>query len=197
MHSKWRGSQEWRRMGMPLTTGSEEACKLYDAIVTQYAGWYDDPSVGGMGGTLSKLAAADPNFVMGQVVTNGLEALGTGRSVKLDSSFKADIDRMVQLAKGAGLTERERKHASAVALFADGYILGMHAFGLEEMNMYALAEEAARKALDLNPLDGWATHSICHVMEMTGRQQEGIKMMEETDKNWTVSVYEKTFYNGL
>ncbi|GFN98430.1 tetratricopeptide repeat protein 38-like [Plakobranchus ocellatus] len=78
-----------------------------------------------------------------------------------------------------------------------GYILGMHAFGLEEMNMYALAEEAARKALDLNPRDGWATHSICHVMEMTGRQQEGIKMMEETDKNWTVSVYEKIFYNGL
>ncbi|RUS88885.1 hypothetical protein EGW08_003324 [Elysia chlorotica] len=45
--------------------------------------------------------------------------------------------------------------------------------------------ELYRKALDINPRDAWSTHALCHVMEMTGRQQEGIHMMKDTDQFWT------------
>src|SRR3712207_2008602 len=40
-----------------------------------------------------------------------------------------------------------------------GFILGMHAFGLEESGDYAAAEEAGRKALTLDRQDGWAAHA--------------------------------------
>src|SRR5690606_15235043 len=43
-----------------------------------------------------------------------------------------------------------------------GYILGMHAFGLEETNLYARAEETGRLALALEPRDPWAVHAVAH-----------------------------------
>jgi tetratricopeptide (TPR) repeat protein len=51
------------------------------------------------------------------------------------------------------------------------YVLGMHAFGLEECNQYPQAEEAARQALALQPKDGWAVHAGAHVMEMQGHRR--------------------------
>jgi tetratricopeptide (TPR) repeat protein len=65
-----------------------------------------------------------------------------------------------------------------------GYLLGMHAFGLEEMGDYGRAEERARKALDLNPRDPWAVHAAAHVMEMQGRQADGIKFMTSRIGDW-------------
>ncbi|MGH7307696.1 MAG: tetratricopeptide repeat protein, partial [Candidatus Rokuibacteriota bacterium] len=64
------------------------------------------------------------------------------------------------------------------------YILGMHAFGLEECNQYPEAEETARRALTLQPKDGWAVHAAVHVMEMQGRIDEGIGWLESREADW-------------
>lgn len=64
------------------------------------------------------------------------------------------------------------------------YILGMHAFGLEECNQYADAEAAGRKALAFQPKDGWAVHAVAHVMEMQGRIDEGIDWFETREADW-------------
>lgn len=64
------------------------------------------------------------------------------------------------------------------------YVLGMHAFGLEEMNQYAEAEEAANAALAIEPKDGWAIHAGAHVMEMTGLIAEGIVWLEDREQDW-------------
>jgi tetratricopeptide (TPR) repeat protein len=64
------------------------------------------------------------------------------------------------------------------------YILGMHAFGLEECNQYAQAEDAGRRALALEPKDGWAVHAVTHVMEMQGRIDEGIAWLEAREGDW-------------
>ncbi len=64
------------------------------------------------------------------------------------------------------------------------YLLGMHAFGLEECNQYADAEAAGRLALELQPRDGWAVHAVTHVMEMTGRIDEGIAWLEDRRSDW-------------
>src|SRR3546814_17887930 len=50
----------------------------------------------------------------------------------------------------------------------------MHAFGLEETNLYGRAEEAGRRALALNPRDPWAVQAVTHVMEMESRLADGI-----------------------
>jgi tetratricopeptide (TPR) repeat protein len=64
------------------------------------------------------------------------------------------------------------------------YVLGMHAFGLEECNQYADAERTARRALDLQPKDGWAVHAVAHVLEMQGRVDEGIAWIRSREADW-------------
>ncbi|HEX6268562.1 MAG TPA: tetratricopeptide repeat protein [Burkholderiales bacterium] len=64
------------------------------------------------------------------------------------------------------------------------YLLGMHAFGLEEMNQYAEAEATGRRALELQRKDGWALHAVTHVMEMQGRVDEGIAWLETRQDDW-------------
>ncbi|HUT48435.1 MAG TPA: tetratricopeptide repeat protein [Alphaproteobacteria bacterium] len=66
-----------------------------------------------------------------------------------------------------------------------GYLLGMHAFGLEEMNEFARAEEAGRKAVAHFKGDAWAVHAVAHAMEMQGRTDDGISWMETQAKNWS------------
>ena len=64
------------------------------------------------------------------------------------------------------------------------YVLGMHAFGLEEMNQYPEAEATARRALAMQPRDGWAVHAAVHVMEMQGRIGEGIDFLVSREPDW-------------
>jgi len=66
-----------------------------------------------------------------------------------------------------------------------GYVLGMHAFGLEEMNMFGLAEATGRAALELNPRDPWAVHAVAHVMEMQGRAEDGVKWLRARTHDWS------------
>ncbi len=64
------------------------------------------------------------------------------------------------------------------------YVLGMHAFGLEEMNQYPEAEDTAMRALAIERHDGWAVHAATHVMEMQGRIGEGIALLESREVDW-------------
>ena len=64
-------------------------------------------------------------------------------------------------------------------------VLSMHAFALEECGDYGPAEELARRALELEPLDLRAHHAVAHVMEMQGRFDEGVRWMGERSRWWT------------
>lgn len=65
-----------------------------------------------------------------------------------------------------------------------GYLLGMHAFGLEECREYARAEAAGREAVALDPQDGWGVHAVAHVMELRGRAAEGAALLQDTAPGW-------------
>jgi len=64
-------------------------------------------------------------------------------------------------------------------------VLGMQAFGLEEMGDYATAEAAGREALTLERRDAWAHHAVAHVMEMQGRANDGIAWMRADPDAWS------------
>ena len=64
-------------------------------------------------------------------------------------------------------------------------LLGMHAFGLEECGDYARAERQGRRAVELDARDSWAQHAVAHVLEMQGRQADGIAWMRAAPDNWT------------
>jgi hypothetical protein len=60
----------------------------------------------------------------------------------------------------------------------------MHAFGLEETNLFGAAEETGRRALAIDPRDPWAIHAVAHVMEMQGRQEDGIAWLASRTRDW-------------
>lgn len=64
-----------------------------------------------------------------------------------------------------------------------GYVHGCHAFALEEQGFYADAERAGRRAVSLSPRDAWGRHAVAHVLEMTGRADEGIAWLGD-GRNW-------------
>ncbi|XP_074247406.1 tetratricopeptide repeat protein 38 isoform X1 [Saimiri boliviensis] len=115
-----RDCQAWKDARLPLSTTSNEACKLFDATLTQYVKWTNDKSLGGIEGCLSKLKAADPTFAMGHAISNGLVLIGTGSSVKLDKELDLAVKTMVEISRTQPLTRREQLHVSAVETFAKG-----------------------------------------------------------------------------
>lgn len=65
-----------------------------------------------------------------------------------------------------------------------GFVLGMHAFGLEETGDYDRAEVTGRLAIGINPRDPWAVHAVAHVMEMQGRATDGIGWLGGSSRHW-------------
>lgn len=60
-----------------------------------------------------------------------------------------------------------------------GHFLSAHAFAMEEVGQYAVAERCARAALAIQPQDLWALHGLAHVFEMQGRVREGIEQLSD------------------
>ncbi|SIS56922.1 tetratricopeptide repeat protein [Paracoccus saliphilus] len=67
---------------------------------------------------------------------------------------------------------------------AKGYLLGCHAFTLEETGEYARAERAGMRAVELAPSDAWGLHAVAHVYDSTGRAQEGLDWLHGREASW-------------
>ena len=65
-----------------------------------------------------------------------------------------------------------------------GTLLAFHGFGAEEAGDYARAEDESRAAAELEPLSFWPHHTVAHVMEMTGRPEDGLGWMAAREALW-------------
>jgi tetratricopeptide (TPR) repeat protein len=89
-----------------------------------------------------------------------------------------------------GRTQALRAVTSAVLPAWDdsvpGYasVLGMHAFALEETGNHIGAEAIGREAVERNPNDLWAIHSVAHVLETQGRSAEGVTWLDYPTDAW-------------
>ena len=99
------------------------------------------------------------------------------------------VGHQLDFFRGEARMLRDRIARALPAWSADvpGYhaVLGMHAFGLEETGDYAAAERCGRAAVALEGRDAWAQHAVAHVMEMQGRQPEGISWMTANPDGWS------------
>ena len=103
-------------------------------------------------------------------------------------AFTVQIAHLMDFFRGDALNLRNRISRVLPEWDASvpgySYVLGMHAFGLEEMNQYPEAEATARRALAMQPRDGWAVHATVHVMERQGRSDEGIDFLVSREPEW-------------
>ncbi len=65
-----------------------------------------------------------------------------------------------------------------------GYILGCHAFALEETGDYQDAEQAGLEGLIHAPDDAWGLHAVAHVYDMTAKPDAGITLIESHASAW-------------
>lgn len=90
------------------------------------------------------------------------------------------------LGDGVGM----RKSIEAVLpTYADdhpgrGYLLGCHAFALEETGEYARAALTGRAALTLASDDAWGLHAVAHVHDMTADARGGLDWLEGREEAW-------------
>ena len=66
------------------------------------------------------------------------------------------------------------------------YLHGMYAYGLVESNSFKAAEFEAKKGLQLNRHDAWATHALAHVYDTPAKTREGIDFLTKTENEWSV-----------
>jgi tetratricopeptide (TPR) repeat protein len=67
---------------------------------------------------------------------------------------------------------------------ARGFLLGCHAFGLEETGEYAAAERVGRAGVELAPQDAWGLHAVAHVYDMTARARDGLAWLSGREASW-------------
>jgi tetratricopeptide (TPR) repeat protein len=67
---------------------------------------------------------------------------------------------------------------------ARGYIMGCHAFTLEETGAFAQAERIGRQGVELAPDDAWGLHAVAHVYDNTGRAQAGLDWLTGRESSW-------------
>ncbi len=97
-------------------------------------------------------------------------------SVKLHQYFsfnRGDAPEMLRIAELAAPANAQNPH-----------LLGMLAFGYEQLHRIDDAEVAARTALALKREEPWAQHALAHVMLSTGRVREGAAFMADAAAAW-------------
>ncbi len=65
-----------------------------------------------------------------------------------------------------------------------GYVMGCHAFALEETGDYAVAEKTGRAGLIHAPDDAWGLHAVAHVHDMRAEPDAGITLIEDHKSAW-------------
>ncbi len=94
------------------------------------------------------------------------------------------------LGNGTRLADRAAAVLPTWSPDMPGYhaVLSMHAFGLVENGEYARAQDVARAALDLQPLDARAHHVMGHVFEMSEQPDDGVRWMTDHAGGWSVDT---------
>lgn len=101
-------------------------------------------------------------------------------SMKLSHGIRfmlGDIDGMLRSVERV-LPAHEPAHA------LHGYVLGCHAFALEETGQYAQAERVGLRGLDYVSDDAWGLHAVAHVYDMTNDTDRGIALIDSNLDAW-------------
>ena len=132
--------------------------------VTALDQWLNDHPTGAIE-TMEKILRENPRDTISAKLSHAIRfILGDGNGMR----------RSVERVLGA--------HGSDHAM--RGYILGCHAFTLEETGEYAAAERTGLQGLQYATDDAWGLHAVAHVYDMTANPDAGIKLIEDNVAAW-------------
>ena len=97
-------------------------------------------------------------------------------TLKLHHALHFILGRSAEMREGTTLSLRSADQREP----GYAYVLGCHAFALEETGDLAEAERAGRLATELDPFDAWGAHAVAHVLESQDRAIEGLAFMDAT-----------------
>ncbi len=91
------------------------------------------------------------------------------------------------LGDGAGMRRSIERvmHAYGPDHVGRGYMMGCHAFTLEETGEYGRAETVGRMGLTISPDDAWGLHAVAHVFDMTANAKGGIDWLTGREAAWS------------
>jgi len=99
------------------------------------------------------------------------------------------VGHQIDFLTGDAANLRDRIGRSLSAWSTDdpafGFLLGMHAFGLEECNQYGRAADAGLAALAAHPEDVWGLHAVAHTYEMQGQVRDGLGFFDDRRPDWS------------
>ena len=98
--------------------------------------------------------------------------------------FAHDVYLHVGDAEGRLYSSQQAFDAWGSAEPGWGFVAGQLSFALEETGSYGEAEEIGRKALDVDPLDLWARHSLAHVYESVDDTEAAFALLMDTQDIW-------------
>ena len=182
--------------GDVVTTSDHTACVAWDRVVEGVLS-HDAMTPN----HLITVLAIDPHFALAHAA-KGLMLMSLARRELLDAAQQSLGDAQAAAAMRP-VTDRETAYIDALAMWLSGaprkaarrldyalidqhiapnygedrplsgYVMGCYAFALEEKRFYPEAEHAGRRAVELAPRDVWGRHAVAHVLEMTGKAQQG------------------------
>ncbi len=128
-----------------------------------------------------KLSLAGQVVESAQVLSGILEKAPTDlfvhQIVQEEVFWLGRFDWMREITEKAALAWKET---------SDGYgaFLSFRSFANEEAGYLDEAEEFGRMAIEIDPSDIWAAHSVGHVLLMKGQIRSGIDWLENLSANW-------------
>ncbi|MEM1316246.1 MAG: tetratricopeptide repeat protein [Pseudomonadota bacterium] len=133
------------------------------------------------------LTAALEDFLAGRMRA-AADRLDDGLARRPGDALSMKLAQGVRFMLGDAAGMRESAEAAAQG-FGEGhphrgYFLGCRAFAREETGDYAAAEAFGREGLELAPDDAWGLHAVAHVMDMTGRAEDGLRWLTEREASW-------------
>lgn len=131
-------------------------------LVESLARWCDDDALGAVE-RLEHILARHPRDLLSIKLSHAVQFM-----LGLAGGMRRSVERVLP-----AWSEADRGFA---------FVLGCHAFTLEETGELDRAETTGRRAHELDAHDVWGAHAVAHVLEVRDRAREGLAWMARIDE---------------
>lgn len=125
------------------------------ALVQSLAAWAEGGDMARAAAGLEAIVQEDPHDILALRLAHGIRFM-LGDAFAMRDAIETALPRW------------------DVSMPGYGFLLGCHAFALEETGEAARAEAVGRRAVAIDPRDLWGAHAVAHAIGAQGRMREGI-----------------------